>query len=269
MNSTAPDPLLVSVIMAARNEAGRVREAVESILQQTYRNVELLVFDDGSTDRTFPILEELALRDGRVSICRHERSRGLAYCLNRCAEKAKGNLLARMDADDFALPGRVAKQVAFFESHPEVDILGTAAFLMNATGGITGVAAVETDHDRMASRIYSRNPFIHPTVMMKREVLVRLGGYDESILNAEDYDLWLRAYLSCHFANIPEPLLNYRVGLPVRWERLADSIRVKCRSIRREGRPWTYYYYPLRSLLSVPWTYCRQWPRRSNCHGAM
>jgi glycosyltransferase involved in cell wall biosynthesis len=238
--------------MAARNAGERGREAVRSILEQTYRDLELIVVDDGSADDTPRILSEWAMQDDRIRFYRNERSMGLAHCLNRCTSEAKGEYLARMDADDVSLPSRLEKQVQYLDAHPEVDILGTAAFRVDNDGKIVGKMGIDTDHRQMASRIYLRNPFVHPTVMTRKSVFERLGGYDESLLRGQDYDLWLRASSVCRFANLPEPLLLYRVGPAVHWRSLLYSVWIKCRSIQRERRPWWYYYYPFRSFLSVP-----------------
>jgi glycosyltransferase involved in cell wall biosynthesis len=248
----------VSVLLAARNEDAWIGGAIDSILRQTFGDLELLVTNDGSIDGTGRIIRRAAERDARVKVLENEAPRGLAYCLNRCAEMARGEYLARMDADDVSLPDRIDRQVRFLDSHPEVEILGTAAYKVDRNGIIVGDVNVEPGHDRMVAEVYKRNPFIHPSVMFRKSAFRRLGGYDESLLRGQDYDLWFRAAQASRLANITEPLLLYREGPAVHWKGLLYSVRIKCLSIRREGRPLWYYWYPLRSLLSVPWTYARQ-----------
>ena len=244
--------------MGALNEEKRLPRAIRSILDQTCRDFELLIVNDGSTDGTPRVLEEFAKQDGRVRWFQNASRQGLGGSLNRCAGEARGEFLARMDADDVSLPSRLEEQVCFLDAHPEVDIVGTAAYKVDDTGKITGTMSAEPDHDRMVRRIYRRNPFIHPSVMMRRVTFARLGGYDESLpLGCEDYDLWLRASRSCRFANLSKPLLMYTSPGVVNWARAANHSRAIFRSIRKERGPIRNYYYALRPILSVPLDCCR------------
>ena len=202
-----PNMNLVSVLMAVKNSERTLSCAISSILNQTYKNFEFIIIDDGSTDKTWDILKGLI--DDRLKLKRNERSYGLAFSLNKAFHASSGEYLARMDADDEAFPFRLEAQVSFLNRDAGIDIVGSCAVIKNEQGRIFGVRKVETDHVRMIENIFQEVPFIHPTVMMRRKVLSDLGGYNPNLLKAQDWDLWLRARRKFVFANLPEPLLYY------------------------------------------------------------
>lgn len=204
--NTSPRPL-VSVIMAARNVAPFITASVKSILSQSLTNLECIVIDDGSTDQTREILERHAARERRLRMVSREES-GLPASLNAAWALARGRYLARMDADDISLPRRLEKQVGFLEAHPNIGICGT----WSRTFGAFPWRLVRpfTDDSRIRCEMLFNNPLAHPTVMMRREILDRLGGYDKTVIYGEDYALWAKSLPVTKFANIPETLLLYR-----------------------------------------------------------
>ncbi len=201
----------VTVLMAVLNGRVIVREAIESIVDQTYKDWELCVIDDASDDGTPEVLEAMAAADPRVRIVRNSRTCGLAACMNIGWRATTGEFIARMDADDVSLRERLERQTRFLESHPDVAVLGTGAELFDETGRRLGVALRPSDHETLVARIYVENPFIHPSVMMRRTFLESLGGYDERLSRAQDYDLWLRGCRRFRFSNLQVPLIRYRV----------------------------------------------------------
>src|SRR3954471_23282431 len=124
----------VSVLMAVYNGSDVVQAAVQSILTQTFSDWELLIVDDASTDGTLPLLRELAAKESRIKVICNDFNRGLAASLNTVWKLAKGDLLARMDADDVSMPERLERQVGFMEAHPEIAVLGTGAELVDKKG---------------------------------------------------------------------------------------------------------------------------------------
>ena len=202
---------IISVVMSVFNGQAFLSEAIESILGQTFRDFELLVVDDGSTDRTADILAGYASRDGRLRVLRHE-NKGLATSLNIGINLAKGGYIARMDADDAAMPHRLKEQVDFMERHPEVGVLGGAAELINATGHVIHTTRPPLEDSEIRSlMLRCCNPILHPTVVMRKEVALVSGGYRKAALDAEDYDLWLRMSERSRLANLGKPLLRYRI----------------------------------------------------------
>jgi GT2 family glycosyltransferase len=205
-----PHPI-VSVVMAVRNGAAYLAEALQSIQRQTLLDLELIVVDDGSTDRTPRILADFASGDDRIRVLRLEKS-GVSAALNRACAEARSTYLARMDADDVALPERLALQVAFLKAHPDVVVVGGAGIFTDERGLELGVSPYpETDAEVAEILDSGRSPVIHPSVTMARKAFRAVGGYRSIVDGAEDYDLWLRMSSHGRITNIPEPVLRYRI----------------------------------------------------------
>lgn len=197
---------LVSVIMPVYNTAEYLDEAVQSILGQTLDDFEFIIIDDGSTDGSADMLDRYP--DKRIKVI-HQPNSGIVASLNRGIELAQGKYIARMDSDDISLPDRLAKQIAFMESHPAVGICGTACRLFGDEYGIT---KPKTRSDEIKSWLLFGPCMAHPTVVMRRDLIVKHSlRYDSEFEKAEDYELWIRFSRHCEMANIPEPLLLYRV----------------------------------------------------------
>jgi glycosyltransferase involved in cell wall biosynthesis len=243
----------VSVLMGVRNGAPWVREAVQSALDQTVADLEVIVIDDGSTDETATLLA--AIKDPRLRV-EHQPPRGLTPSLNRALALARAPLVARLDADDVALPGRLARQRAFLDAHPEVGLLGTAAREVDVSGREVGLVTPPEDDAAIRRALIRRNPLVHSTVMMRRTLLERLGGYDEALPVAQDYDLWMRMSRITRLANLPAPLVARRL-LPGRVsavrdsERLAAEARVRWRAVRNGTYPWWCAVFLLRPVAAL------------------
>jgi hypothetical protein len=196
--------------MSVLNGELYLREAVESILNQTFRDFEFIIINDGSTDGTAAILEFYQKSDPRVRVYGQE-NRGVGESLNRGCGLAQGKYIARMDADDIALSDRLARQIEFMEAHAEVDVVGGAVEFIDVTGKpLITVRYPETDYD-IKSRAFSRqSPVVHPTALFRRDVFVSVGGY-RPVFMAEDYDLWLRFAQHGQLANLQEVVLKYRI----------------------------------------------------------
>jgi len=242
----------VSVLMSVWNGAPWVRDAVESILGQTASDLELIVIDDGSTDGTPALLA--ALGDPRLRVERQSRL-GLTRSLNRGLSLATAPLLARLDADDVALPERLARQRAFLGAHPEIGLLGTGAREVDTAGRQIQVVRPPEGDAAIRRALIRGNPFVHSSVMMRRAVLERLGGYDETLAVAQDYDLWLRMSEITRVANLGEPLVVRRL-LPDRVSARRDRARlrteawVRWRAVRRGAYPPWCAIFALRPVLA-------------------
>lgn len=232
----SPRPM-VSVIMAVRNGGPFLAKAIASIRGQQFRDWELVIVDDGSTDDTATILQVAARSDARLRPLRQE-ALGLVPALNRAVTEARGEFLARMDADDLARPERLGRQVDFLRSNPRVGVLGTAVRRIGAGRGFW-----QWPVDDAASRaaLLFEAPCAHPTVMMRREVWDKSGGgYRPEFRAAEDIDLWERIAPYTEFANLPAPLLDYRihpgqVTAVATWEMAQNGARVRRRWLQRVG----------------------------------
>src|SRR5213593_1153697 len=215
----------VSVVMPVYNSAHVVADAVESILHQTFGDFEFIIVDDGSTDSTEEILREYAALDGRIKLYKQENC-GLIASLNRYCRVANGKYIARMDADDISLPARLEKQFRYLEAHSEVGVLGT--WIQDVDSNRTPIIEWPVPADPVVVRwfLFFGNCIAHPSVMMRRELLDRLGYYRPNAIHVEDYDLWIRAAEVTGVANLPEVLLQYRVS--------ADSVSSRNVSVQNE-----------------------------------
>jgi glycosyltransferase involved in cell wall biosynthesis len=193
--------------MCVHNGEEFLREAVQSILDQTYTDFEFIIINDASSDQTTSIL--LSYNDPRIKIVDNETNIGLTRSLNKGLRLATGEFVARMDADDISYPGRFAKQVEFLDRNRDITLCGTWVEFNGIKSAEPGYP-VGTEEIKVAS--LSFNPFAHPTVMWRRRVFEELDlRYDESFRTSQDYELWSRVVYSVRTANIPMPLLNYRL----------------------------------------------------------
>lgn len=257
----------VSVVMSVYNGERFLEEAVDSILGQTYRDLELIVIDDGSTDRSSAILERRARDDPRLRVFR-QANVGLTRSLNRGVERATGEFIARMDADDVADPKRIESQVAFMETHPDVGLLGTGFHEIDGAGRILGVKSFPTDDRSLRETLIRYNPFFHASVMLRRDVFATVGLYDPGWPYVEDYELWLRVARRYRVANLAEPLGMRRydgANISIRrdGEQLASGLRLRWRVIRLGQYPPSSLVHLVRPVtaLLVPPT-LRNWVRR-------
>jgi glycosyltransferase involved in cell wall biosynthesis len=198
---------LVSVIMAVYNGEKFLREAIESILNQTYANFEFLIINDGSTDLTEEII--LSYSDLRIRYIKNETNLKLIASLNKGLDLANGKYIARMDADDISLPKRLEKQVDFLEENQEIGVLGTGV----KTIGLENNYEVhfKQGHNQIRFELFFHNYLHHPTVMLRNDLIKKNKIYYESYLHAEDYALWVKLTEFTKIEILAEILLNYRI----------------------------------------------------------
>jgi glycosyltransferase involved in cell wall biosynthesis len=200
----------VSVLLPVWNGEAFLEQAMESVLQQTFSSFELILIDDGSTDRTAAIAEEFAFRDTRVRVLRR-RHEGFSATLNAGIAAARGEYVARMDADDISVPDRLQKQVAYLDVHPACVAVGAWIEVVNEAGRHVGLKTLVTTHDEIsAALLRGVSPMAHPTVVARRDTLRAVGGYDARCYPSEDLDLWFRLGESGELANLGEALLKHR-----------------------------------------------------------
>ncbi len=200
---------LVSVILPAYNAAKYIKAAVESILQQTYTRLELIVINDGSDDDTAEVLSQFT--DMRLTVI-HQQNAGMGATLNKALDLCRGEFIARQDGDDISKPERIEKQVQYLLEHPECALLGTAAEIIDEKGIPTGFFHQHAiGSEELKFDLNFDNPFVHSSVMFKRSVIQQCGAYDLSIAPlVQDYDLWTRIAEKHRINNLEEPLQLYR-----------------------------------------------------------
>ncbi len=202
--STKP---LISVVMPVYNAEKYLRDSVESILEQTYKNFEFIIIDDGSTDKSAAIIK--SYKDPRI-IFKSRKNKGQTATLNEGMMLATGEYLARQDADDISASERFEKQIQFLTNNPEVALLGTNYNVVNEGGELWFTTSLFTDSNDLKKALVFSNQLGHGTVMIKKDILQEVGVYDESINISQDYDLWSRISHKYHVANLKEPLYIWR-----------------------------------------------------------
>lgn len=200
-----------SVVLPAYNSERFLAEAMRSILDQTFHDLELIVVDDASSDGTWRIIRDFAGQDPRVVPLRNAENLNLARSLNRGIAAARGRYIVRMDHDDVSMPDRIAKQVAFLDANPGVGIVGSAMQIMDQDGNLLGERRYNLTDESIRRRMFIYSPFCHPAIAMRKEVVDRVGGYDHAFNPAEDYELYFRIGMQARLANLDEALLRYRV----------------------------------------------------------
>ena len=220
---------LVSVILPAYNRAWCIRQAVDSVLAQTYGKRELIVVDDGSTDGTGRLLHKYG---GQISVI-SQPNRGVSAARNRGARAAAGDLIAFLDSDDLWLPEKLARQTAFFQEHPETRICQTEEIWIR--NGIRVNPRIR--HQKPSGDIFERSLglcLVSPSaVMIERKLLEEMGGFDESLPAAEDYDLWLRIGAKHPVFLIEEPLVVKRGGHPDQLSKTPAIDRYRIRALEK------------------------------------
>ncbi|MET4897406.1 glycosyltransferase [Sphingomonadaceae bacterium jetA1] len=201
----------ITVALSVYNNGPYLAAALESVLAQSFGDFELLIVNDGSTDDSRAIIDAYAARDPRIRAI-HQPNRGLIASLNLMIDQARGEYIARMDGDDIALPDRFARQVAFLDSHPDHGVLGTRVIPITDKGEERTEHPI--DHPVSTEAVHAAletGPLLcHPSIMMRRSLLIAVGGYRAAYRHCEDYDLWLRLAERTRMANLPDRLLRYR-----------------------------------------------------------
>src|SRR5262245_56176631 len=201
----------VSVLLPVFNAEGYVREAIESVLSQSFSDFEVLALDDGSTDRSLSILHQCQAKDARVRVHSRE-SRGLVATLNELVALAQGKYLARMDSDDLCMPLRLEQQVRFLDSSSEHVAVGGWVERMNEDGLPIGILKPPSTHDEIdQAQLRGFTSIWHPTALVRKNAVMRIGGYRGEYTHAEDLDLWLRLAELGKLASVPEVVRKYRL----------------------------------------------------------
>ena len=207
----------VTVLMSVYNGKNYLCEAINSILNQTFKDFEFLIINDGSTDSTKEILD--SYNDPRIRIINNGKNVGLTKSLNKGLQLAGGKYIARQDADDVSAPERLQKEIHFLETHQDYAVVGTFVKILNENSEIIGLLDRLTEDTQIRERLRSDNGITHGSAVIRKKCLLDVGFYDESIMRAQDYELWLRLSEKYRLANIPEYLYM--------WRKHAENIEVK------------------------------------------
>lgn len=247
-DSTTPK---VSVLMSVYNSMLYLEQSVQSILDQTFRDFEFIIINDGSTDGTQKILETFA--DPRIQIVTQPNT-GLTKALNRGLKLCRGEFMARMDADDISMPERLERQLVFLNKHPEVGMVGTAHIEIDAKGEVLLKKPCLLEDNQLRKILIKYNPFCHTSVMIRRSILQKIGPYDESFSYAQDYELWFRVARHHKLANLPQFLIKRRIyheniSFTFESHQLECAIRARIKEIQSKRYPFYFYLYVLWPLI--------------------
>ena len=197
----------ITVLMPVYNGSKYLDEAIKSILNQTFQNLEFIIIDDGSTDDSLKNIK--SYNDNRIRLIENKKNQGQSKTLNKGINLARGTYIARVDQDDISRSDRLEKQLEFMEKNSDIDVCGSWVELM---GKHSDVMNLETRSEEIKISLLTNQNLAHPAVMIRKSTLIKHNlYYDPKFIIANDYDLWVRMFEYCSFANIPEPLVKHRV----------------------------------------------------------
>lgn len=233
--SGSDSDLQISVLMPAYNAERYIALAIESILNQTFKDFEFIIVDDGSTDNTPSIIQDFAKKDKRIVPVRHKENLEICRALNTGIELARGKYIARMDADDWSYPNRLEKQYKFMEKHPEVGISGGSMEIINKNGKQIGIRRYNLTDVEIRKKIFRYSPFSHPLIIIRKNILDKTGFYNPNLVYAEDYDLYFRIGKFAKFDNLDNILLKYRMLKENSTSKRLREMELKTLAIRKKA----------------------------------
>lgn len=244
----------VSIILPTYNGANRIKNAIESVLVQTYDHWELLVVDDGSSDDTERIVEELAEKNNRIRYIKNEKNLGIQKTLNRGMKEARGEYIARIDDDDsWICKDKLEKQVEFLKNNPGHVLIGTGFITVNENGEEIFRHVNPVSDEEIRRKILNKTCFLHSSVLFSRDSALKCGGYpkSEKSKHIEDYVLWLKLGTLGKFANLPD----YCVRFVVREESLSSKNKIlqfkrSISTIRDFKKTYPHYIRSVASLFT-------------------
>lgn len=230
----------ITVVMPAYNAERYIAPAIESILSQTFKNFELLIADDASTDKTLSIIKRYQRKDSRIKVAVNKTNLQIARSLNKLIELARSEFIARMDADDVSFPERLRLQYDLIREDPETAVVGADMIVVDKNMLPISKREYPSNDGGLKEVMFRYSPFAHPVVMFRKKAFQEFGGYDVNLVPCEDIDLWFRIGSKYKLASIVKPLLYYRiVPYSNSMKSLKDlellGFRVKLKAIREYG----------------------------------
>ena len=244
----------VSVVTSVYNGEAYVEECIDSILNQTFQDFEYIILNNGSTDRTLEILNRYT--DPRLHII-HQDNLGISRSLNKGISLSKSELIVRLDADDYSLPNRLEKQVTFMEQHPEIGFCGSRFKELIGTQFFTQkVQFIEKDEE-IRKIVSCFNPFSHSTIMIRKTIFTKSGGYNSKFEYSQDYDLWVRmlnfgkAWILKEELGVTRTYEQSESYRNARKQKL-EGLRIRWNAFRKfGGNPREVLYHYLKSLVGL------------------
>lgn len=200
----------VSVVMSARNADKYISKSIESILNQTFKDFEFIIIDDASTDNTLTIIKEFAKKDKRIKIIINKENIGLTRALNNAISIAKGEYIARQDADDYSAPERLETQILFLEKNNNISLVGTSVTIIDEAGTKLCERNLPTGSEQIKAILQKDNCIFHGTILFRKKDVLEIGAYRPFFTKSQDYDLYLRLCETKNIDNINKPLYFWR-----------------------------------------------------------
>lgn len=231
--------LALSVVMPTYNSEKYLEKSIDSILNQTFKDFEFIIIDDGSTDKTLKTIKKY--KDPRIILIQNKINKGIVYSLNKGIKLAKGKYIARMDADDISVKTRFSKQINFLENNPNISILGS--WIKNFGNGNNTWKTLK-EHEEIRSRMLFESSIAHPSVIFRKDDLLKNNfKYDKSFVHAEDFALWVKASEKVKVSNYQQILLKYRIH---------QEQTPKKHKLSQENSSWKIRKYQLNKLKIKP-----------------
>ena len=246
---------LITISIPFYNSETYLSSSVQSVINQTFYDWELILIDDGGDDRSLAIAQEYSEKDKRIKVVSDGKNKGLAARLNESVLMAKGAYYARMDADDIMDYDRIRQQVEYLQKHPEVDVVGSMAYIIDKDNLVTSKSHLINNNPHTVEDILNGEGFIHPSIMGKTSWF-RSNPYDQKLRRMQDLGLWLRSVEHSHFTILADNLMFYRaVGLPTLkkdWQEFKCSNELYHQILYKEqGRRWQSIKLYFLSLLKL------------------
>jgi len=245
---------MISVVMSVYNAEKYLKEAIDSILNQTYQDFEFIIVNDCSKDSSWAILQDYKKNHKCIRLIDNTENLGLTKNLNRALAISKGEYIARMDADDISDPNRFERQIDYFNKHKDIDILGTFSNDIDEYGEIIRPRKGPITHNEIVKMLPKVSPIAHPTVMFRKASLEKIGFYNPKYRTSQDLEMWFRAAgAGLKFHNIPEFLFKYRMDsdyvarktFKFRW----NDFKLRLRGYKYINLPWYKYVFALIPLV--------------------
>jgi len=248
---------LVSVLMPNYNCEKYIWQAIESILGQTFTDFEFIIIDDGSTDKSWDIVQEYAKEDKRIIAIRNKENLKICKTLNKWLELAKWKYIARMDSDDIAKNEWLGKVYNYISQNPDIWVCGSNFEIINDNWKIVWKKEFPENNNECKESIWYRNPFAHNSVIIRKEAIENVWWYDEDFVYAEDLELWIRVWKKYNFHNIQENLIQYRIFwdnsiLSKQRMMIKNTLKARKKAIK------LWYKIPLKWRFFYIWTWWMQ-----------
>lgn len=246
---------VISVLMSVYNGEKFLAESIRSILNQTIDDFEFIIVDDGSVDKTLLILKDFSVADSRIKIISNRVNEGLTKSLNTGLAVCVGKYVARQDADDISMPNRLEKQISFMDLNNGMALIGSCGFFVDDSGRVVRDKNLPISYPEIKRKLLFNNQFIHSSLMIRREILQKEGGYNDSFFKSQDYELVLRLAAKYPVANLPDKLVKHRLlNTAISWQSKTqewDAIRARWWGITKNGYP--FWFGVLNICLRLCW----------------